>query len=253
MRAIIGAVALTVLAATPAFAEPTPAPTQPAPAQTTVVRQPTTVKGFKATVRTTTDGTVHRNKIRVFGGTPRQVEIQYSSDGTTWVTQKIKQTDPDGRVKIRMTVAPDRNRWRVKVPATADHKRVRTPVKTFAVQAKETESATPPFPSITASQVEANKAYARVYILNTYGWGDDQWLALEQLWTRESGWNHLAVNPTSGATGIPQALPGDKMATAGSDWKTNPQTQIRWGASYIKGRYKDPLGAWAHFKAKNWY
>lgn len=110
-----------------------------------------------------------------------------------------------------------------------------------------------PFPSITASQIEANKAYARVYILNTYGWGDDQWLALEQLWTRESGWNHLAVNPTSGATGIPQALPGDKMATAGSDWKTNPQTQIRWGASYIKGRYKDPLGAWAHFKAKNWY
>lgn len=144
MRAIIGAVALTVLAATPAFAEPTPAPTAPTPAQTTVVRQPTTVKGFKATVRTTTDGTVHRNKIRVFGGTPRQVEVQYSSDGTTWVTQKIKQTDPDGRVKIRMTVAPDRNRWRVKVPATADHKRVRTPVKTFAVQAKETESATPP-------------------------------------------------------------------------------------------------------------
>lgn len=256
MRAIIGAAALSLAAAAvatpPVGATPTP-PAPTAPAQTQVVRQQTAVKGFKATVRTTTDGTVHRNRIRVFGGTPRQVEIQYSSDGSTWVTQKIQQTDTDGRVRIQMTVAPDRNRWRVKVPATTEFTRVRTPVKTFAVQAKETESATPPFPSITASQIEANKAYARLYILNTYAWGDDQWVALEQLWTRESGWNHLAVNPTSGATGIPQSLPGDKMASAGADWKTNPQTQIRWGTSYIKERYKDPLGAWAHFKAKNWY
>jgi len=251
MRVIACAAVIMAVGVTPAMAEPSPSPTAPAQVQT--VRQPTVITGFKATVRTTTDGTVHRNRLRVIGGAPRQVEIQYSSDGSTWVTQKVKMTQPDGRVRVALTVAPDRNRWRVKVPATAEHKRVRSPIKTFAVQAAETESATTPFPSISASQIEANKLYARVYILNTYGWGDDQWFPLEQLWTRESGWNHLAVNPTSGATGIPQALPGDKMATAGADWKTNPQTQIRWGASYIKARYGNPKGAWAHFQAKNWY
>jgi hypothetical protein len=211
------------------------------------------VKGFKATVRTTTAGAVHRNRMKVVGGTPREVQIQFSSDGSTWVTDKVTHTDADGRVRVSMKVAPDRNRWRVKVPATPSHKRVRSGVKTFAVQQAETESAAPPYPSITGSQIAANKAFARVYILNTYGWGDDQWFALEQLWTRESGWNHLAVNPTSGATGIPQSLPGDKMATFGADWRTNPQTQIKWGASYIKARYTDPLGAWAHFQDKNWY
>lgn len=247
MRIAAVTAALLVVAAGPVVADDAPV------TQTAAVRQATAIKGFKATVRTTTDGTVHRNRVRVIGGTPRQVEIQYSSDGSTWVTDKIAQTDTDGRVKVSMTVAPDRNRWRVKVPATTDHRRIRSAVKTFAVQAAETESATPPFPTISGTQIEANKAFARVYILNTYGWGDDQWFALEQLWTRESGWNHLAVNPSSGATGIPQALPGDKMASAGADWKTNPQTQIKWGASYIKGRYVDPLGAWAHFKAKNWY
>lgn len=250
MPAIAVAAVIVVAAAAPAVADqPTPAPSQ----SVQTVRQTTVVKGFKATVRTTTDGTIHRNRLRIIGGTPRQVEVQYSSDGTTWVTHKVKQTDADGRVKVALAVAPDRNRWRVKVPATAEHKRVRSAVKTFAVQEAQTDSATPGFPSVTASQIQASKLYARVYILNTYGWGDDQWFALEQLWIRESGWNHLAVNPHSGATGIPQSLPGEKMASAGPDWKTNPQTQIRWGASYIKGRYGDPLGAWAHFKAKNWY
>ncbi len=217
------------------------------------VRETTTLKGFKASVRTTVDGTVHRNRLQVIGGTPRKVEVQYSSDGITWVTARTRTTDETGSVRVAMDVAPDRNRWRVFVPATEDHTKARSGIKTFAVQAPESESTTPPFPSITGTQIAANKAYARVYILNTYGWGDDQWLCLEQLWTRESGWNHLAVNPSSGATGIPQSLPGDKMATAGADWRTNPQTQIRWGASYIKGRYGDPKGAWAHFTTKNWY
>ncbi len=217
------------------------------------VRETTTLKGFKASVRTTVDGTVHRNRLQVIGGTPRKVQVQYSSDGTTWVTARTRTTDENGSVRVAMDVAPDRNRWRVFVPATEDHTKARSGIKTFAVQEPESESTTPPFPSITTSQIEANKAYARVYILSTYGWGDDQWVCLEQLWTRESGWNHLAVNPSSGATGIPQSLPGDKMATAGADWRTNPQTQIRWGASYIKGRYGDPKGAWAHFTTKNWY
>lgn len=76
---------------------------------------------------------------------------------------------------------------------------------------------------------------------------------LHELWRRESGWNHFAHNQSSGAYGIPQSLPGEKMASAGEDWATNPETQIRWGLGYIEGRYKTPCGAWDHFVRRNWY
>lgn len=215
--------------------------------------RPTSIKGFKETVRTTTDGKRLRNKARVVGGTPRTVQIQFSSDGSLWQTVRTRKTDSRGRLRFVVKVAPDRNRWRLSVPATDRNRAAISAVKTFAVQERVSTEQEVAIPPITAGQIAASKAYARAYILATYGWGDDQWFALEQLWTRESGWNHLAVNSSSGATGIPQALPGDKMATFGADWRTNPQTQIRWGASYIKGRYGDPLGAWAHFEDVNWY
>ena len=73
------------------------------------------------------------------------------------------------------------------------------------------------------------------------------------LFNRESGWNPKAKNPSSGAYGIPQASPGSKMAAFGSDWQTNPVTQIKWGLSYIKGRYKTPCGAWSHSQSSGWY
>lgn len=76
---------------------------------------------------------------------------------------------------------------------------------------------------------------------------------LNNLWTRESSWNVYATNPSSGAYGIPQALPAVKMATAGSDWRTNPATQIRWGLSYIGARYGGPCNAWTHELRVNWY
>lgn len=84
------------------------------------------------------------------------------------------------------------------------------------------------------------------------GWTGDQWVCLNNLWTKESGWRHKAAS-TSGAYGIPQALPGTKMASAGSDWKTNPATQIKWGLNYIDNRYGTPCSAWRHFQAKRWY
>ncbi|MFN8048021.1 MAG: G5 domain-containing protein [Ancrocorticia sp.] len=86
-----------------------------------------------------------------------------------------------------------------------------------------------------------------------YGWGGDQFTCLVNLWNRESGWNHLAMNASSGAYGIPQALPGNKMASAGADWQTNPATQISWGLGYIQGRYGTPCGAWAHSESVGWY
>jgi hypothetical protein len=88
---------------------------------------------------------------------------------------------------------------------------------------------------------------------------DEGWAAsefhdcLEPLWEKESGWDHTAENPSSGAYGIPQSLPGSKMASHGDDWRTNPATQIAWGIDYIKGRYGNPCGAWSHSQANNWY
>ena len=81
----------------------------------------------------------------------------------------------------------------------------------------------------------------------------DQWGCLEALFQRESGWNPAAMNKSSGAFGIPQALPGSKMASAGEDWQTNPLTQVRWGVSYINARYGSPCGAWAHSESHGWY
>ena len=75
---------------------------------------------------------------------------------------------------------------------------------------------------------------------------------LNDIWTRESGWRYNAEN-ASGAYGIPQALPGSKMASAGSDWMTNPATQIKWGLGYIKGTYVTPCDAWSFWQAHGWY
>lgn len=101
--------------------------------------------------------------------------------------------------------------------------------------------------------VRYNKWYAYRYMDYKYGWGKNQRSSLAKLWTRESGWNQHARNPYSGAHGIPQALPGGKMASHGKDWRTNPETQIKWGLSYIKYRYKTPNGAWQAFQRKGWY
>ena len=89
-------------------------------------------------------------------------------------------------------------------------------------------------------------------MLGSYGWSSSQFGCLQSLWNAESGWNVHASNP-SGAYGIPQALPGSKMASAGPDWQSNPATQIRWGLGYIKGLYGSPCGAWAHEEADGWY
>lgn len=85
------------------------------------------------------------------------------------------------------------------------------------------------------------------------GWGADEFSCLDQLWQKESGWRWNADNPSSEAYGIAQANPGSKMATVGSDWLTNPATQIEWGLGYISGRYGTPCGAWAHSVEIGWY
>lgn len=98
------------------------------------------------------------------------------------------------------------------------------------------------------------QAYARS-ALASYGWGSDQFGCLQSLWTQESGWRANALNASSGAYGIPQSLPADKMAAAGADWRTNAATQINWGLAYIKSAYGSPCAAWGHEMGVNphWY
>ncbi|MFF1877566.1 hypothetical protein [Leifsonia sp. NPDC058230] len=101
-----------------------------------------------------------------------------------------------------------------------------------------------------------NPAAAQAYAssqLPAYGWGSDQMSCLVRLWNKESGWRANAVNPSSDAYGIAQALPPSKMSSAGPDWLTNADTQINWGLTYIEGRYGSPCGAWAHEVSHNWY
>jgi hypothetical protein len=89
-------------------------------------------------------------------------------------------------------------------------------------------------------------------LLPAFGFSTDQWGCLYEIWEHESGWVYNAENP-SGAYGIPQALPGDKMASAGSNWQTDPTTQIRWGLGYIQSVYGTPCDAWAFWQANGWY
>lgn len=90
-------------------------------------------------------------------------------------------------------------------------------------------------------------------MLGSFGWPASEFSCLDSLWSHESGWNVTASNPSSGAYGIPQALPGSKMASAGPDWQTDAATQIRWGLGYIKSTYGSPCAAWSHEESTGWY
>jgi hypothetical protein len=90
-------------------------------------------------------------------------------------------------------------------------------------------------------------------LLPDHGWSQSQFSCLEKLWNKESRWKVSADNPTSTAYGIPQALPGNRMAAYGKDWRTNPVTQIKWGLDYIEATYGSPCSAWSHSQAKGWY
>ena len=90
-------------------------------------------------------------------------------------------------------------------------------------------------------------------MLGSFGWSSSQVSCLDPLWEHESRWNVTAANPGSGAFGIPQALPGSRMASAGPGWQTSAATQIRWGLRYIRDTYGSPCPAWSHEQAAGWY
>lgn len=136
----------------------------------------------------------------------------------------------------------------------------------YSVTEKKVEPPPPPPPPAASASPAAGKAGAPAAaapdpgsaqaighdMVLQRGWGEDQYSCLVSLFNRESGWRVNASNP-SGAYGIPQALPGSKMASAGADWQTNPATQIAWGLGYISARYGTPCGAWGHSQSSGWY
>jgi Transglycosylase SLT domain len=97
------------------------------------------------------------------------------------------------------------------------------------------------------------KEIARQILKNKFGYGSSQFDCFNNIIIRESMWRVNATNPSSGAYGIPQALPGSKMASEGSDWRTNPATQITWAIKYMKDRYGSPCSAWSFKRANGWY
>ncbi|MFI1719835.1 transglycosylase SLT domain-containing protein [Streptomyces sp. NPDC020489] len=129
----------------------------------------------------------------------------------------------------------------------ASPKKAVTTVAMAAATAGLVLTAAPAQAATTSSAAEA-KSIARQMIPNTA-----QYNAFSKIVEHESGWDVDATNASSGAYGLVQALPGSKMASAGSDWKTNAETQIEWGLDYMNSRYGSPTGAWAFWQANGWY
>jgi flagellar basal body-associated protein FliL len=115
-----------------------------------------------------------------------------------------------------------------------------------AQSSSRTASATVPAPSGSAQTIARE-------MLASFGWSASQFSCLEPLWAHESGWSVTASNPSTGAYGIPQALPGSRMASAGPNWRTDAATQIKWGLGYIKDTYGSPCAAESHEQADGWY
>ena len=149
---------------------------------------------------------------------------------------------PSGAVLARIAAKQQREAARKKAARNAREARAARAAEKRASRSSERT----PVPS-------GARGLAASMAAQKYGWGAEQFSCLDALWDRESGWSHTAANPSSGAYGIPQALPGSKMGAFGSDWQTNPATQIAWGLDYVDGRYGSPCAAWSAFQSKGWY
>ncbi len=126
---------------------------------------------------------------------------------------------------------------------------------TVQAAAQPTATAQPTQATTTAVSSTASGSPQQIAeaMLGSFGWSASQFSCLDPLWELESGWSVTAYNPGSGAYGIPQALPGSRMASAGPDWQTDATTQITWGLDYIQETYGSPCAAWDHELATGWY
>ena len=178
---------------------------------------------------------------------------------TAFGVQSAQQRAAEYHAKLRSAAAAeaaDERARRARAAAASRKKAEEAAAKAAAaVEEAEEKVASKPYDGpIPASCAEfsGNRKIGCALMLDA-GFAIDQFPCLDKLWTKESGWNHEASNPSSGAYGIPQALPGSKMGSVADDWRTNPATQITWGLGYIEGRYGTPCKAWAHSQDVGWY
>ena len=143
-------------------------------------------------------------------------------------------------------------------PKAAAPKAAPAPAKAAAAPAAPAAKVAPaaPAPKPAAAVAVNDPAGAQAYAaskLSSFGWAADQMQCLKTLWTKESEWRTTATNASSGAYGVVQSLPAEKMASHGADYRTNYRTQINWGLDYVKERYGSPCGALNFHLANNWY
>ena len=151
-------------------------------------------------------------------------------------------------------------RWMAAQERAARAAKKAAAARAAAQAAAQSAGGTPPSQAALAPAAPASAAPApsgspqqvAEQLLGSFGWSSSQFSCLDPLWAHESGWSVTAENP-DGAYGIPQALPGSKMASAGPNWQMSAATQIKWGLEYIKGTYGSPCAAWEHEQATGWY
>jgi hypothetical protein len=174
-----------------------------------------------------------------------------------WAVQRVQVVGLKTAVQARLTAMAKAERAAAARRAARKAAAARAAAHRAALLAAEQSAATPSSsppaaPAPAPVQPSGSAQQIAIGMLGSFGWSSSQFACLDPLWSHESGWNVTAANP-DGAYGIPQALPGSKMASAGPDWQTDAATQIRWGLGYIKALYGSPCGAWAHEEATGWY
>ncbi|HEX5190875.1 MAG TPA: transglycosylase SLT domain-containing protein [Streptosporangiaceae bacterium] len=161
-------------------------------------------------------------------------------------SQSGSQAQPENPALVARQAMSERYAKAVLAARHAAVRRAAEETATRAAERRRQAAARRQAPSGTPQQIA-------IAMLPGFGWSSSEFGCLNSLWEHESGWNPYASNPSSGAYGIPQALPGSKMATAGPDWQSNPATQIKWGLGYIKSTYGSPCAAWSHESSSGWY
>jgi resuscitation-promoting factor RpfB len=198
----------------------------------------TTTKDIPFTTKTSTDSSV-------FKGTT--VVVKDGHKGLQKITWQLVYVD--GKLvgkRVTSTVVAKKAVTKVqKVGTKSKPKPKPTKHSDSSKSSQSGSSSSAPVPTGSAQSIARS-------LVSAHGWSGDQFSCLVQLWNRESGWSTHAAN-SSGAYGIPQALPGSKMSSAGPDWQSNAGTQIKWGLGYISARYGSPCGAWGHSQSTGWY
>jgi colicin import membrane protein len=167
----------------------------------------------------------------------------------------VRTDDRASRDEARTAASPDPTTPAPTTPAAPPAPSTPAAPTTTTTRPKATTAApapAPPAPLAAGCSAYSGNRLVACNLLPSFGFSTGEMASLDPLWQHESGWSTSAAN-SSGAYGIPQALPGSKMASAGSDWQTSAATQISWGLSYIKGRYGSPSAAWSYWLSHNWY